>query len=64
MKDAGIKSTEGFTQRLNSYQSQKSHYDEDPLGAAYADPEAVKWDRLVKGTLGESDNKARQMVLM
>ncbi|WP_057460995.1 hypothetical protein [Pseudovibrio sp. POLY-S9] len=64
LKDAGIKSTEGFTQRLNSYQSQKSHYDEDPLGAAYADPEAVKWDRLVKGTLGESDNKARQMVLM
>ncbi|SFK33320.1 hypothetical protein SAMN04488518_104128 [Pseudovibrio ascidiaceicola] len=64
LSDAGIRPTEGFTERLNSYQSQKSHYDEDPLGAAYADPEAVKWDRLVKGTLGESDSKARQMVLM
>ncbi|AEV35741.1 hypothetical protein PSE_1229 [Pseudovibrio sp. FO-BEG1] len=64
LSDAGIRPKEGFTERLNSYQSQKSHYEEDPVGAAYADPEAVKWDRLVKGTLGESDQKARQMVLM
>ncbi len=63
LSDAGIKPSDGLVQRMNSYQSQKSQYDEDPLAAAYADSEAIKWDRLVKGTLGQDETTAKKLVL-
>ncbi|SDR16233.1 hypothetical protein [Pseudovibrio sp. Tun.PSC04-5.I4] len=63
LKDAGIVPSDGLGERMNSYQSQKSQYEEDPMAAAYADPEAVKWDRLVKGTLGQGESTANKMVM-
>ena len=63
MADIGLPETEGFRERLDSYQAKFNAFQDDPVAAAYADPQARVWEGRVTGVLGQSQTKADKMVI-
>ncbi len=61
-EEIGLPETEEFHDRIEAYHDKREAFKQDPLQAAYADPEAAAWEHRVKDVLGRPQEEADETV--